>query len=229
MFQHSFPTVLSTRVSIQGITSVASKITDEPQRAPVHRRWHMLVEPILKRTIGIAVLMAGCTCFAQQTPIPFGQIQRDAQLSAMRMTPNSDLASVSLPEPASGSSSSALPVFLAPPASASSSAGFKRVPAGRSLRIFDARYFWLNGLHLTLAVSDIEMTQHCIDAHTCREANPLMPSSQAGKIGVNLGLVTYTAASSYWLRKRKSKTWFLGATVGITAHTVGLASGLMHR
>jgi hypothetical protein len=189
----------------------------------------MLVEPILKRVIGIAVLMAGCMCFAQQTPIPFGQIQRDAQLSAMRMTPNSDLASVSLPEPASGSSSSALPVFLAPPASASSSAGFKRVPAGRSLRIFDARYFWLNGLHLTLAVSDIEMTQHCIAEHTCREANPLMPSSQAGKIGVNLGIVTYTAASSYWLRKHKSKVWWLGPTVGVAAHTVGLASGLAHR
>jgi hypothetical protein len=147
----------------------------------------------------------------------------------MRMPSNSDLASASLPEPASGSSSSALPAFLAPSASASSSAGFKRVPAGRSPRIFDARYFWLNGLHLTLAVSDIEMTQHCIDAHTCREANPLMPSSHAGKIGVNLGLVTYTAASSYWLRKHQSKAWWLGPTVGAAAHTVGLTSGLLHR
>jgi hypothetical protein len=146
----------------------------------------------------------------------------------MRMTPNSELSSVSLPESAPGSSSSALPAFLAPSASASSSAGFKRVPAGRSPKFFDARYFWLNSLHLSLAVSDIEMTQHCIDGHTCKEANPLMPSSQAGKIGVNLGLVTYTAASSYWFRKHKSRVWWLGPTVGVAAHTVGLASGLAH-
>ena len=189
----------------------------------------MLVEPILKRAFGIAFLMGGCACFAQQTPIPFGQTQRDAQLSAKRMTPNSDLSSVSLPESASGISSSALPAFLAPPASASASAGFKRVASGRSPRVFDARYFWLNGLHLTLAVSDIEITQHCIDEHTCKEANPLMPSSQAGKIGVSLGFATYTAASSYWLRKHKSKVWWLGPTVGVAAHTVGLASGLAHR
>jgi hypothetical protein len=188
----------------------------------------MLVEAISKRTLEIAVLMAGCACFAQQIPIPFAQLQRDAQLSAMRVPSNSDLSSVSLPESASASSSSALPAFLAPSASASSFAGFKRVPAGRSPRFFDARYFWLNSLHLTLAVSDIEMTQHCIDEHTCKEANPLMPSSQAGKIGVNLGLVTYTAASSYWLRKRKSRVWWLGPTVGVAAHTVGLASGLAH-
>lgn len=188
----------------------------------------MLVEPILKRVIEITVLMAGCACFAQQTPIPFAQIQRDVQLSAMRVPSNSDLASVPLPESAPGSSSSALPAFFTPSASASSSAGFKRVPAGQSPRFFDARYFWLNSLHLTLAVSDIEMTQHCIDEHTCKEANPLMPSSQAGKIGVNLGLVSYTAASSYWLRKHKSKAWWLGPTVGVAAHTVGLASGLAH-
>ena len=188
----------------------------------------MLVEPILKRTLEIAVLMAGCACFAQQTPTPFGQIQRDAQLSAMRMTPNPEVSRVPLPGSAPGSSSSALPAFLAPSASASSSAGLKRVPAGRSPRFFNARYFWINSLHLSLAVSDIEMTQHCIDEHTCREANPLMPSSQAGKIGVNLGLVTYTAASSYWLRKHKSRVWWLGPTVGVAAHTVGLASGLAH-
>jgi len=188
----------------------------------------MLVEPIHKRTLEIAVLMAGCACFAQQTPIPFGQIQRDAHLSAMRVPSNSELSIVFLPESAPGSSNSALPTFLALSASASSLAGFKRVPAGRSPKFFDARYFWINSLHLSLAVSDIEMTQHCIDEHTCREANPLMPSSQAGKIGVNLGLVTYTATSSYWLRKHKSRVWWLGPTVGVAAHTVGLASGLAH-
>lgn len=189
----------------------------------------MLVQPNLKYVLGIAVLMASCACRAQQSPIPFGQIQRDAQLSAMRTAPSSDLASVSLPEPVAGVSSSTAAPLAAPPASASSFAGIRRMPAGRSPRIFDTRYLWLNGLHLALAVSDIEMTQHCIAAQTCKEANPLMPSSQAGKISLNLGIVTYTAASSYWLRNHKSKLWWLGPTSGSAAHAVGLASGLAHR
>ncbi len=167
----------------------------------------MLVEPILKRAIGIAVLMGGCACFAQQTPIPFEQIQRDAQLSAMRMTPNSDLASLSLPESAPGVSSSAAPSLPLSPASASSSAGFTRAPAVRSPRTLDARYLWLNSLHLALAVSDTEMTQHCIADHHCREGNPLMPSSLAGQIGIDFALVGYGSFISYRLKKHGSHFW----------------------
>jgi hypothetical protein len=167
--------------------------------------------------------------YSQQAQIPFAQIQRDARLQAMRAPSHANLASATVPEPAPGVSSSAAAPLPAPPASVSSSTGFKRVPAGRSARILNASYLWLNGAHLALAFADIETTQHCIDAHTCREGNPLMPSSAAGKFRVSLGIATYTAASSYWLKKHNSKAWWAGPAVGIAAHSVGLASGLVNR
>jgi len=87
----------------------------------------------------------------------------------------------------------------------------------------------LNSLHFSLAFADIETTQHCINEHTCREGNPLLPSSQAGKLGVSLGIATFTAVASYQIKKETTKAWWLAPTVGIAAHTVGLATGLAHR
>jgi len=55
----------------------------------------------------------------------------------------------------------------------------------------------LNGLHLSVAIFDVEMTQHCIAVHHCREGNPLMPSSLAGELGVGFALVGYGAVVSY--------------------------------
>jgi hypothetical protein len=178
--------------------------------------------------LGLSIVMGGALSYSQQAPVPFAQILRDTQLSTVKATLHSDSSSEAVPDSSAGSSSSALPAAPAPAASASS-AEFKIMPAARSPRIIDAKYLALNGLHLTMAIADIEMTQHCIDAHTCREGNPLMPSSFAGKIGVNLGIVGYTAAGSYWFKKHESKKWWIMPIVGSAVHTVGLASGLAYR
>ena len=74
----------------------------------------------------------------------------------------------------------------------SSSAGFVFVPPSPKLlepSVLDSSC--LNGLHLGLAVLDVELTQHCIANHHCVEGNPLMPSSHAGQLGMNLALVGY--------------------------------------
>jgi len=110
-----------------------------------------------------------------------------------------------------------------------SSSGFVFVPPrARSPRTLSPGFFLLNGLHLGMAVFDVEMTQHCIADHHCVEGNPMMPSSQAGQLGMNFALVGYGAFISYELKKRDNKLWRLSPVVGISAHTVGVASGFAH-
>jgi hypothetical protein len=165
---------------------------------------------------------------SQRPPTSFAQSQPAARMPAMRMPSDSHLARLtfsvdfSRPQPLAYSSPD-------PPAPASYSAGFTRTPAVRSSRTFDAKYVWLNGLQFSLAFADIETTQHCIDEHTCREGNPLMPSPQAGKFSVSLGIAAFTAVASYRLKKQRSKGWWVAPAVSIAGHAVGLASGLVHR
>jgi hypothetical protein len=91
------------------------------------------------------------------------------------------------------------------------------------------KFLLLNGLHLGLALADIHTTQQCLAHHTCREGNPLMPSSSAGQYGISVGLVTMTAAGSYWLKRHNSPHWWIAPVIGISAHSAGLASGLANR
>ncbi len=157
---------------------------------------------------------------SQRPPIPFAQIQRSFRVPAMSMGFDADRESFAVPENSSSSSE--------PPFPASSSAGFTRAPATGRPGTLDAKYFSLNGLQFSMAIADIETTQHCIDEHTCREGNPLMPSSLAGKFSVSLGIAALTAVASYHLKKEHSKGWWLAPTIGIAGHAVGMASGLVH-
>lgn len=95
-------------------------------------------------------------------------------------------------------------------------------------RVADSKFFLLNGLHLGMAVFDVEMTQRCIASHRCHEANPLMPSSRAGQFSVNFALVGSGAWASYWLKKHK-KLWWLPPSTGIVAHSLGVATGFEHQ
>jgi len=56
-----------------------------------------------------------------------------------------------------------------------------------------------------MAVFDVEMTQHCLADHHCVEGNPLMPTSQAGALGVSLALVGSGAFISYKLKKQENE------------------------
>ncbi|MDE3199568.1 MAG: hypothetical protein KGN79_01505 [Acidobacteriota bacterium] len=99
----------------------------------------------------------------------------------------------------------------------------------RESRVIDKKYLLLNGLHLGLALADTEMTRACIDAHACREGNPLMPSSHAGQLAVDFGFFAYAAGTSYWFKKNHNGLWWLPAVGGSAAHTAGLITGLLHQ
>lgn len=103
------------------------------------------------------------------------------------------------------------------------------ITKGAPSRTLDARYYLLNGLHLEMTLLDIQMTRRCINAGTCKEGNPLMPSSFGGQLGVGFALVGAGAAESYWLKRHHSHMWWIAPVVGIAAHGVGLASGIAWR
>jgi hypothetical protein len=168
--------------------------------------------------LGLAMIVSGLACSAQNASIPIRQIERDARavkLSASVAAPGNEAAVGRAHEMLSESSSSAGFVFVP--------------PAAKAPRTLSPGFIVLNGLHLGMAVFDVEMTQRCIANHHCVEGNPLMPSSQAGQLGVNFALVGYGAFVSYKLKKRDSKLWVLSPTIGLAAHSVGVATGFAHR
>jgi hypothetical protein len=186
----------------------------------------MLVRSLVKHALGVSALLCVCTCYAQQAQVPFEQIQQDAKASLVRAALNSDPASAPAIGATPGVSSSAAPAFS--PAPASSAAEFNSMPVARSPKVVDSKYLWVNGLDLGLAVTDVAMSQRCIDQHTCVEANPLMPSSLAGKFGVDLGAVAYAAGVSYYMKKHKSSWWWLAPLAGASFHSGGIASAIAH-
>lgn len=165
--------------------------------------------------LGLAMAIGSLAVSAQDTAIPFKQIEKDAQFSANLMMPPGEAAVSRANGGASVSSSAAVSVF--------------RAPAPVRPQILDKKFFLLNGLHLGMAVLDVSMTQHCIADHHCQEGNPLMPSSLAGQLGVDFAFVSYGTFVSYKLKKHGSKMWWLSPVVGSGAHGAGVASGIVNR
>jgi hypothetical protein len=160
----------------------------------------------------------GILSYSQGTAIPFAQLSKTANPPTL-MAEN-DSSSV----PASAVVSEPLPA-------ASPSSGFVLRPPASPVhtRVLDRSYFAVNALHLGMALFDVEMTQHCEAQHTCREANPIMPSSQAGQLSVSLGFFAYSATGSYFFKKHDRKSWWLPTTMGTTFHAIGVATGFMHQ
>lgn len=173
---------------------------------------------MIRSLLGPGLLAVAMACSAQNTVIPLRQIEREARnpvLSSIAVVPPNPIDRVAPGPPASES----VPVasFVLPQ------------PTVKPPRALSGSFFLLNGLHLGMAVFDVEMTQHCIANHHCVEGNPLMPSSQAGQLGVNFALVGYGTFLSYKLRKHGNKLWVLSPATGIAAHTVGVATGFKNR
>ncbi len=101
-------------------------------------------------------------------------------------------------------------------------------PVYSAPRVADRNYFIINGVQAGMGIFDVEMTQHCISAHKCREANPFMPSSQGGQLSVNFAFTAYESLFSYWLKRRHSRVWWVTPAAGATAHAVGVGTGFAH-
>jgi hypothetical protein len=174
----------------------------------------------LSRTLAILFLITtGTICAAQSTKIPFKQIERNAAAdqSNLLLASNADVSSSDAPVSGPFTGNSA--------ASTSSSSVYSLRPTYKRERVFDRKFFLVNGLHLGLAALDVGLTQHCIAAQRCIEGNPLMPSSLGGQVAVDAALVTSSAFISFYLKKQNSKMWWFSPSIGIGAHAVGAASG----
>jgi len=171
--------------------------------------------------LGLVIVVGGLACSAQQVLIPFEQIQKDAQLtSALTLPANENAIGLY--------SSSSLAIVSSE--SSSSGSGFTRGTATPLRhRSIGSKFYLLNGLSFGMAALDVEMTQHCLATHKCREGNPLMPSSHAAALGISFSLVGSGTWVSYRLKKSQSRTWWIAPTGGIASHAVGLVTGLMNR
>ena len=96
-------------------------------------------------------------------------------------------------------------------------------------RTADSKFLLLNGIHLGMAVLDVEMTQRCLASHQCRETNPVMPSSQAGQLSVNFAVFAFSSGASYWLKKHDSEVWWIPPAFGTAVHAAGAATGFEHQ
>jgi len=171
--------------------------------------------------LGLTIAIGGWACSAQQATIPFKQLEQDAQLTARLTVPGNEATN-------SFSSSSLSPEVVSLEPSAASYVRVPPVPVAAP-RTLSSSFYLLNGLHLGMAVLDVEMTQRCIANHTCREGNPLMPSSLAGSLSVNIALVGSGSYVSYLLKRRRSNLWWLSPTVGVAGHGVGVATSVAHQ
>ena len=90
-------------------------------------------------------------------------------------------------------------------------------------RTADLGYWLLQGAQAGAAVADIEATQHCIHAGTCREGNPLMPRSRGGMYALDMSIVAGEAYASWRLKRHGSRVWWIGPVIGISEHTFGVA------
>ena len=178
----------------------------------------------------LVVAVGGWACSAQEARVPFGQIERDAQLSARQMMADDAIPTNLSPINISSSSLSPGGTALEPPSGGAGGGGMiHRVPPVGFRRSIGAGFFALNGIHLGLAALDVGLTHRCIVSHQCREGNPLVPSNLAGALAVNISLVGSGAYLSYREKKRMARTWWLTPAAGSAAHVVGIATGIANQ
>lgn len=190
--------------------------------------------------LGLFALLGSLSCFGQKL-IPFAEIAAGSKPYYVNQTSRQLLYA--------GDSSSMSPADADDPSPVSSSAAPRDFAMTDSMPSFGStggggitiartspinkpfgKQFWLmNGLHLGMAMFDVAMTQQCISSHRCVEGNPMMPKSMAGQIGINLGVFGYSTFTSYRMKKHHSRRWWIAPTVGIASHSVGVASGFVHR
>ena len=164
--------------------------------------------------LALFMTMGGWACHAQQVAVLSGQPPEAPQPQVHFALP----AEIS----SGGISTTGVEEFL-------SGEDFEPAHPSASVHIMDRKFLLLNGLHLGMALVDVEMTQRCLANHHCREGNPFMPSSHGGQLAVVSSLVTLDFGASYQMKKSKMKMWWLAPTGGILTHTIGAVTGMMHQ
>ncbi len=112
-----------------------------------------------------------------------------------------------------------------PPAAPSSlvkpSTTFAQTELDRPPRVVDRKFVLAMAIGTGLTIADIEVTQHCLQNHTCYELNPLIPRSRAGMYAANIPLNAAAYYLSYRLKSSGRKSWWIAPLGIIGAHGIG--------
>jgi hypothetical protein len=90
----------------------------------------------------------------------------------------------------------------------------------------DKRFVALGAAVFGLTAMDLEFTQYCLHAGTCRELNPLLPHSRLGMYAVN---VPINVAVMYFAHHRHAAAkadWWVAPAADIGSHMIGVGSNI---
>ncbi|HWQ34001.1 MAG TPA: hypothetical protein VNQ79_14220 [Blastocatellia bacterium] len=101
-------------------------------------------------------------------------------------------------------------------------------PQADTKKVADAKFLALMTAMQVSTIADLESTFHtigkCPPGYVCREANPLLrPFVQSGRpaaYAFTTGINSLVWWSSYRMKKRGNRWWWVGPTVQIAVHTV---------
>ena len=101
-------------------------------------------------------------------------------------------------------------------------------------RALDKKFWLALGSAVGLMVADVELSQRCIRAGTCREANPLLGQSRARAYAVNAAILVPVTIWSYHVKKGQDRTgrqngdirWWLPSVIKSASHAAGMSIGL---
>lgn len=105
------------------------------------------------------------------------------------------------------------------------------VPKEREVveRTVDKKFLILFGMAAVLTVTDIELSQHCLQAGTCHEANPLYGTNptRARMYGMNIPILGAQTILSAWLKRRhpERNQWMISPIAESAFHGIGSITG----
>jgi hypothetical protein len=165
----------------------------------------------------LLVLFFGAQAWTQTASPTFDPIRPAIALASVgsSVTPNL-LARSAFP----GSSFMPEPIELAPVMTS---------PVPKEHKVVDRKFLTLFGMTTALTVTDIELTQRCLKAGTCHEANFLYGNdpTRARMYGINIPVLGAQALVSAWLKRRQPerKEWMISPIADSIAHGIGSITG----
>ncbi len=101
-------------------------------------------------------------------------------------------------------------------------------------RVLDKKFWLAIGTAVALTVTDLELSQHCIQRHACRERNPLLGQSRGRAYAVNAAILVPVTIWTYRMKKDQDRNgrrkndlpWWVPSVINISSHGVGVGVGL---
>lgn len=117
------------------------------------------------------------------------------------------------------------PVFTSRVGAPAYSSPYQRsfVSSESSQHVIDKRFIGMSAIVMGLTIADLESTQRCLSNHTCRELNPMLPTSRVGMYAVNLPINAGAMYFAYRLKAGGHRNWWIVPALVSAGHGVGFA------